>query len=82
MSEQLPSKCGICRLALRQGDNSQRIRVVNQDFTPEMLDAARLRELPGPGLYSACPDCFKALAPSVAVRLGKDQDSMSAHDYM
>ncbi len=92
--------CGICKLGIRAGENPGRVRVVAEDFTAEALEKipALRGEVPGPGLYSACPQCIEAVKPAIAARtpvewdtqyvvpkvtkVGKPVEELTAHDLI
>lgn len=64
-----PPMCGITKLALRPGENTNRIRLEPEDITPEALAKLRLADLK-PGHYQAGPEAMEVFAPIVSKRTG------------
>lgn len=59
--------CGICRLALRDDDDGECMRIAPEDVeaiygSPDAVQ---------PGAYFSCEDCVRTFRPAIAKRLGK-----------
>lgn len=63
--------CGIEKRTLREGQNPVRIRLAQEDVTPEALKELRVEHEVGPGLYSCGPDAFAVFSKIVKARLAK-----------
>lgn len=76
MASEVPT-CGVCRKALRHGENPTKIRIAVEDMSDKKYPVVKT-----PGLYQSCQECHDDYLPAVAARLGKKPEDMSAHDAL
>jgi len=76
MASEVPT-CGICRKALRHGENPTKIRIAIADMNDKKYPVVKAE-----GLYQSCQECHDVYLPEVAKRLGKKVEDMTAHDAL